>query len=166
MGETWLAHFGPIPIGLLCDKNRPYFKKSLILKLNNSKTYHQILTSFTALENIDQTTFVEHIADMLRLPVRTSRQPQCKKSVYTDFLHSGCLYVRTGDLKMSEICSTNLVYLYFPKLPIFSRSGDNWVIYLIKNVNLKKNYKKYLTLKLNNSKVNIRSWQTWQFWII
>ena len=55
-------------------KNRHYSTKSLILKLNNSKTYHQILTSFTVLENIDQTTFVEHIADILRLPVRTSRQ--------------------------------------------------------------------------------------------
>ena len=131
MGETWLAHFGPIPIGLLWDKNRPYFTKSLILKLNNSKTYHQILTSFTALENIDQTTLVEHIADMLRLPVRTSRQPQCKKSVYTDFLHSGCLYVRTGDLKMSEICSTNLLWSICSKLLSLSKSDGKFLNYLI-----------------------------------
>ena len=61
---------------LMGIKNRPYFTTFSALKLNNSKTTHQILTNLTVLENIDKTTFVGHIADILRTPGRILRQPQ------------------------------------------------------------------------------------------
>ena len=38
-----------------------FYKKYLTLKLNNSKTYYQILTNLAVLENVDHTTFVDLI---------------------------------------------------------------------------------------------------------
>ena len=74
--DTWghndFAHFGPMPI-IISWKS--YFTTLSNLKLNNSKTTNQILTNLTVLEHIDKTTFVDHIADILRLPARMSRQP-------------------------------------------------------------------------------------------
>ena len=46
----------------------------VVLKLNISKTTLQILINLTVLENIDKTMFVDHIADILRPPARTSRE--------------------------------------------------------------------------------------------
>ena len=70
-GSFWFnAHYYHMGI-----KNRPYFTTLSKLKLNNSKITHQILTNLTVLENIDKTMFVDHIADILRPPVQTSRQP-------------------------------------------------------------------------------------------
>ena len=61
---------------LMGIKNKLYFLNFSTLKMNNSKITHQILTNLTVLETIDKTTFVEHTANILRLPLRTSRQPQ------------------------------------------------------------------------------------------
>ena len=71
-GHNDFAHFGPMPI-IISWKS--YFTTLSNLKLNNSKTTNQILTNLTVLEHIDKITFVDHIADILRLPARMSRQP-------------------------------------------------------------------------------------------
>ena len=57
-------------------KSRTYFTTFSNLRLNISKTTYQILTNLTVLENIDKTTIVDLIADILRPPTLMLRQPQ------------------------------------------------------------------------------------------
>ena len=103
----------------------------IIDEIYNSKSYHQILPNWEVLEKVIKTTFVEHISDTFRLPVRTQKQLQYKKSVCTDILYCGYLNVRTGDLRMSAICSTIVVLSTFSKTVKFVK--NQWKVFYLFN---------------------------------